>query len=589
MYLSRVILFPFLFQRRGIIFLISLFMFLFFSFPSFATRIDTSLEVMKEIAEGKNSLFLPVRSFYISSAKTYNTQHFTIYYGENDPATTLWADYNKDGIPDFITNVADILEYVWEVEIEDMEFKTPKGYLPIPVYIANTGIYVNGEELTLSENICGFSLFDGTQSYIVLNATPPSSFYTKPMDMLKVTVAHEFFHLIQYAYKIDLDSIDLWFYEGTATWMENQVYPDINDYIYSYADSIFSSPELGLLYSEGLHPYGTSLFFDFLSQKFGNTIIKEVWQTFPLVSNGVEAIDKVLKEKGSSLHKEIYNFYYSLLYDKNSFSDGDLLDGYESYLGIDTLNCDEKVTVSIRPLGAKYILNSCDVISALSYNTKSIFIADNTVLSGIAINTEDEKGVIVYSNSEVFNSTEISSESVYLQSEYVDNIQLNDGWNLVGFKGKVLVESLNKPEIVSVWKWNGENWEIFIPDYYPEIKETAEKYGIKQFNETEIGEGIWINAKESIELENAVFYGGFSFSLYDSWSLVSFPAFTDLNLEDLASIYPIESIWKWEDNSWEIFVPANETELLEIVNSYGIETFNEIGGKESIGFWIKKK
>ena len=45
-------------------------------------------------------------------------------------------------------------------------------------------------------------------------------------NSLKVTAAHEFFHAIQFAYDVDED---LWFMEGSATWVEDEVYDSIND------------------------------------------------------------------------------------------------------------------------------------------------------------------------------------------------------------------------------------------------------------------------------------------------------------------------------------------------------------------------
>ena len=43
-----------------------------------------------------------------------------------------------------------------------------------------------------------------------------------------MTFAHEFNHLLQQNY----DSFqDVWMFEATATWTEEHVYPEINDYL----------------------------------------------------------------------------------------------------------------------------------------------------------------------------------------------------------------------------------------------------------------------------------------------------------------------------------------------------------------------
>ena len=41
-------------------------------------------------------------------------------------------------------------------------------------------------------------------------------------------MAHEYNHVLQFAYDSQQDT---WMFESTATWMENVVYPDIDDYI----------------------------------------------------------------------------------------------------------------------------------------------------------------------------------------------------------------------------------------------------------------------------------------------------------------------------------------------------------------------
>ena len=43
---------------------------------------------------------------------------------------------------------------------------------------------------------------------------------------LAVTAAHEFFHAVQFGYDW---REDLWFMEGTAAWVEDEVYDDVNE------------------------------------------------------------------------------------------------------------------------------------------------------------------------------------------------------------------------------------------------------------------------------------------------------------------------------------------------------------------------
>jgi hypothetical protein len=576
------------------LFLLSVMLLFSFTLSAGAVRLDNSFDIMREIYKGgTSSLILFAKSLPVSNAKTYKTAHFIIYYGEDVPATSLWADYSGNGIPDFIDNVSQILEYVWDKEINQFGFKEPPGYLPIPVYIANTGILVNGEELTLSGEMCGYAMFDGVQSHIILNANPPSSIFTKPIDMLKVTIAHEFFHLVQYAYKIDVDTVEKWLYEGTATWMENQVYPDINDYIYSYAGAILSYPEKGLVYPEGLTPYGTSLFFDYLSQKFGAEIVKDIWKNFQLTSNSLEALDKTLKSLGTSLSSEVYQFYMDLREDQNNFSDGELLQELiaKGILSLKTilLDCDDTVSEEMGILGAEYIENSCGVVSTLVYDSNGGYILNGTETAGIAANIAGNQMVVIYYPQNIFSISEPIVDNVTsVAFEESVNVNIHEGWNLVGFKGEKFVDFLNREEIISVWKWSEGKWEVFIPDYYPSLKEVAEKYGLASFEKIMAGEGVWIKAIKPVDVEDNVFSGGFAFQLDDTWTLASFPSYVPLNFDALSKIYPIELVWKWDGDNWSVFVPSENSELLQAAEEYGIKTFVEIEGKELSGFWIKR-
>ena len=66
--------------------------------------------------------------------------------------------------------------------------------------------------------------------YLVLdNDYAPFEFPgTTPLNDLKVTLAHEYNHILQFGYDAYQDP---WFAESTASWMEDQVYNGINDYL----------------------------------------------------------------------------------------------------------------------------------------------------------------------------------------------------------------------------------------------------------------------------------------------------------------------------------------------------------------------
>lgn len=116
-----------------------------------------------------------------------------------------------------------------------------------------------------------------TASFCVLdNDYARAQYGTAPVNALRVTAAHEFFHAIQFAYDV---YEDLWFMEGTAVWVEDEVYDAINDNYQFLAASPLRAPRRATDYSAGLHPYGAFLFFKYVSERLRTrTVIRQFWE-----------------------------------------------------------------------------------------------------------------------------------------------------------------------------------------------------------------------------------------------------------------------------------------------------------------------
>ncbi len=97
-----------------------------------------------------------------------------------------------------------------------------------------------------------------------------------PLANLKVTLAHEFFHAVQFAYDINDDP---WIYESTATWMEERFADKVNDNR-QYLDNgqvRLSHIPLDTFAEAGIH-YGNWVWWEYLSSRFGNSIVRQVWE-----------------------------------------------------------------------------------------------------------------------------------------------------------------------------------------------------------------------------------------------------------------------------------------------------------------------
>ncbi|MFQ6617751.1 MAG: MXAN_6640 family putative metalloprotease [Fidelibacterota bacterium] len=201
---------------------------------------------------------------------------FKIHYDVQGPNAVDITSTNPEGIPDYIYEAEKALQFSWKLLINSMKFNPPPSDFgrdgeEIDIYIldlkgSDYGYTVPEEEITDTERTGDYS------SYIVVdNDFSESGYYTNGIDGLKVTLAHELFHVIQLGY--NLHDGDVYFFELSSTWFEDFAYDEINDYIH-YLQGFFLSPGRTLTQYEG---YEISIFMHFLTGKFGVEIVKQIW------------------------------------------------------------------------------------------------------------------------------------------------------------------------------------------------------------------------------------------------------------------------------------------------------------------------
>jgi hypothetical protein len=131
---------------------------------------------------------------------------------------------------------------------------------------------------------------------------PGYSHYLQP---LQVAAAHEYNHILQ----LTLDAWeDKWMKEGTATWMEDEVYDDVNDYAQYLVPWSESSLE-PLTEGSGFKPYGDALFNRFIDQVHGPDVIRRAWElSADAGSFAPGAYNRALRERGQSFFRTFTSF-----------------------------------------------------------------------------------------------------------------------------------------------------------------------------------------------------------------------------------------------------------------------------------------
>jgi hypothetical protein len=132
-----------------------------------------------------------------------------------------------------------------------------------------------------------------TPSYIIINGTQGE-------EDLMDTIAHELFHSFQFAFDSHEDK---WWKEASATWSEYFIEKTWYGLMESYNPQAFDSePHLlkTLTLEGGQHEYAIYLFPLYLSMKYGNKIIADIWQ-YCTQAGALDAVDTALLSEGGGL------------------------------------------------------------------------------------------------------------------------------------------------------------------------------------------------------------------------------------------------------------------------------------------------
>ncbi len=177
-----------------------------------------------------------------------------------------------------------VAEHVWSTIVGGLGYRAPlkdgrvrgdHGPNPkLDIYLTDLGTQGIYGYCTSEDNGRPYRTDPG---YCVLDNDYAASQYgarTKPLDVLKVTAAHELFHAVQFGYDWREDA---WVMEGTAAWMEEQVYDAINDNRQYLRGSQLTNPGIPLDDPDSGSGYGSWLFFQYLSERHGAGIVRAMW------------------------------------------------------------------------------------------------------------------------------------------------------------------------------------------------------------------------------------------------------------------------------------------------------------------------
>lgn len=208
----------------------------------------------------------------------------------------------------FVDSALSILTQMWELQVNQLGYLAPvvEEDDRIHLYLKELG-YIYGQSIPLYSSgveVPGYMVID--------NDFQNSSYPTRGLNGLRVTIAHEFFHLVQFAYRYEPGQIAA--YEWCSVWMEDVAYDPIDDYLW-YLYDFFERPDISLLRMDGRHEYASTLFIHLVDQAWGPDLVRETWEQFGL--HGERLFDQILltlSEAGISRREVATQFMLWSLY-----------------------------------------------------------------------------------------------------------------------------------------------------------------------------------------------------------------------------------------------------------------------------------
>jgi hypothetical protein len=199
--------------------------------------------------------------------------HFRIVYNTEGLAPVDPTDEDNSGVPDYVELVGSAFERSWSVEVDSLGFGAPdigeERYL-VSLFLRSTGVF--GQTL-LREWAPGGTLIEvrySMEPFCQLEADPA----TCEVNLLLATVAHEFKHAVQFAEGWELFQLNGSWIELDATWIEDLVFDDSNDY-YRYLElgtTPFTRPSVSLA---SANDYRYATWGHYLGESYGQDIMND--------------------------------------------------------------------------------------------------------------------------------------------------------------------------------------------------------------------------------------------------------------------------------------------------------------------------
>ena len=274
--------------------------------------------ILRDILQDFESLSATTQAAFQTSLARFETDYtldspggfYKLHYNVVPDSNGVPAvDADSSGVPDFVEKCA---AYCDSSHARHLEL----GYLLPP----SDGVLGGDEKLDVyfqEMSPYGYVIPEGNGSepwndsygYMVLNNDflgfePNDDPEGSQWGAAKATVAHEYHHLVQYAYD---SGEERWSMELDAVFMEEMVFDETND-CYNYLDEFFTFPQKSLMENSS-HYYSCFPWELYLAQKFDTSLMRAAWEGARFGATVFEALgDSLLGRYGWTLDSAFSEF-----------------------------------------------------------------------------------------------------------------------------------------------------------------------------------------------------------------------------------------------------------------------------------------